>query len=84
MLKQTVGWWLCVGGDIGRGCFMAIKLQSHKNFQRSAHKTVPVVNKQRKGASLEELVIICTVFSVYCLSTELENRIIENFKKENL
>lgn len=58
MLKQTVGWWLCVcgGGDIGRGCLMTIKLQSHKNFQRSAHKTVPAVNKQRIGASLEELV----------------------------
>lgn len=35
---------------------MAIKLQSHKNFQRSAHKTVPVVNKQCIAASLEELV----------------------------
>lgn len=45
-----------MGGDIGRGCFMAIKLQSHKNFQRSAHKTVPVVNKQCIAASLEELV----------------------------
>lgn len=47
---------MCGGGDIGRGCLMAIELQSHKNFQRSTHKTVPVVNKQRIGASLEELV----------------------------